>query len=176
MYCAECGTVLSAGPKFCPSCGARVLTVPAEKPAASGIEVKPEPQGVRSPPGSLPVIPKLTPNVTDGASFARASAQSTEKRPFEWALEPWKKYAVFRGRARRKEFGFFLLGLLESDALIGLLILGSYLPFLAVSVRRLHDTDRSGWWILCPVAPFIFFCFGGTRGKNRFGADPKAAV
>ncbi len=175
MYCAECGRVLRADAKFCPSCGARVLTVPAEEPAASGIEVRPEPQGVQFPPGSP----------HEDEATLRASAQSTEKRPFEWALESWKKYAVFRGRARRKEFGFFLLscfivlfilGLLKSDELFGVLLLGSYLPFLAVSVRRLHDTDRSGWWILCPIAPFIFFCFGGTRGKNRFGADPKAAV
>lgn len=165
MYCAECGTVLRAGAKFCPSCGARVLTVPAEEPAASRIEVRPEPQ--------------------EDEATLRASAQSTEKGPLEWALEPLKKYAVFSGRARRKEFWFFhlsyfivifILALLDFEELTGLFILGSYLPMLAVSVRRLHDTDRSGWWVLCPVANFIFFCFGGTRGKNRFGADPKAAV
>jgi uncharacterized membrane protein YhaH (DUF805 family) len=165
MYCAKCGTALRAGAKFCLSCGTRVLTVPAEEPAASGIKVRPEPH--------------------EDEATLRASAQSTEKGPLEWALEPWKKYAVFRGRARRKEFWFFhlfcyiatfFLALLVNDDFASLFILAFYLPSLAVSVRRLHDTDRRGWWFLCPVANFIFFCFAGTRGKNRFGADPKAAV
>lgn len=62
-----------------------------------------------------------------------------------------------------------------------LLIFGlfMFLPALAVSVRRLHDADFSGWWILITLIPggalvlFIFFLIDGTRGRNRFGADPK---
>ncbi len=65
-------------------------------------------------------------------------------------------------------------------AIFGLAIL---IPNLAVQVRRLHDTDRSGWWILLGVVPIInyigmfvllvFYCLDGTHGPNRFGADPK---
>ena len=47
------------------------------------------------------------------------------------------------------------------------------LPSVAVGVRRMHDTDHSGWWILLPIVNLIFACTEGTRGPNRFGADPK---
>ena len=66
---------------------------------------------------------------------------------------------------------------------IGLLSLWSlfiFIPALAVVIRRLHDTDRSGWWILISLVPLIgpivllvFCCIDGTRGPNRFGPDPK---
>ena len=62
-----------------------------------------------------------------------------------------------------------------------LLILGLIVPNIAVSVRRLHDTDRSGWWMLIVLVPLIggitllvFFVLEGTRGDNRFGSDPYA--
>jgi uncharacterized membrane protein YhaH (DUF805 family) len=70
------------------------------------------------------------------------------------------------------------LGLLS-----GLYSLGVLLPAIAVAVRRLHDTDRSGWWILIGLIPIIggivllvFYVLEGTRGPNRFGPDPKAAT
>ena len=65
----------------------------------------------------------------------------------------------------------------------GLYSLAVLLPSLAVAVRRLHDTDRSGWWILLGIIPIIgaivllvFYCLAGTRGPNRHGADPKAVA
>jgi len=58
----------------------------------------------------------------------------------------------------------------------------TFLPSLAMGVRRLHDTDRSGWWWLLSFIPLIgiivlivFWCFEGTRGPNRFGPDPLGA-
>jgi uncharacterized membrane protein YhaH (DUF805 family) len=55
----------------------------------------------------------------------------------------------------------------------------TFIPQLAVSVRRLHDTDRSGWWLLLFFIPFgggvvliVWFCFPGTHSYNRFGANP----
>ena len=60
--------------------------------------------------------------------------------------------------------------------------LGNILPSIAVGVRRLHDTDRSGWWLLIGLIPLIgfivllvFFCQRGTTGSNRFGGDPLRA-
>src|SRR6186997_963595 len=58
-------------------------------------------------------------------------------------------------------------------ALLGIFWLGTIIPAIAVSVRRMHDQDRSGWWILCPIANIIFYCLDGTPGTNRFGPDPK---
>lgn len=63
--------------------------------------------------------------------------------------------------------------------LVGFFMLAMLTPWLAVAVRRLHDTDRSGWWLLILFVPligqiilFVFLVTGGTRGPNRFGPDP----
>ena len=74
-----------------------------------------------------------------------------------------KKYADFSGRATRSEYWWFvlcevlILGIasLISDTLPGLLALALVLPALAVGARRLHDTGRSGWWLLLMLVPFI---------------------
>ncbi len=107
-----------------------------------------------------------------------------------------RKYAMFAGRARRKEYWMFVLisavvvlvlgfvnGLMGADvpALPVYYSLAVVLPSLAVTVRRLHDTDRSGWWLLILLVPIVgaivFLVFMATPGgemANRFGASPKA--
>ncbi|CAB3759096.1 hypothetical protein GQ57_20245 [Burkholderia sp. MSh2] len=50
------------------------------------------------------------------------------------------------------------------------------IPSVAVGVRRMHDTDHSGWWLLCPVVNLVYLFIPGTVGENRFGDDPKAAT
>lgn len=118
----------------------------------------------------------------------------------QWYLEVLRKYAVFSGRARRREFWMFalfnfLISLVLAivDAIIGtdygrgggllqtIYGLAVLIPSIAVGIRRLHDTDRSGWWILIALVPcvgfivlLIFYIQHGTRGANRFGPDPKA--
>jgi uncharacterized membrane protein YhaH (DUF805 family) len=64
--------------------------------------------------------------------------------------------------------------------LLGIFALGIFIPALAVIVRRLHDQDKSGWFILIQFIPYIggiimlvFMCIEGTKGENRFGPDPK---
>lgn len=71
----------------------------------------------------------------------------------------------------------------DGGILSGIWALGNFLPSLAVGVRRLHDTDRSGWWLLILLVPLIgwivllvFFCSRGTSGPNRFGRDPLRAA
>ena len=65
-------------------------------------------------------------------------------------------------------------------ALTVIVSLALVLPSLAVTVRRLHDTDRSGWWVLLSLIPvgdivvLVFLCLAGTVGDNRYGPDPKA--
>ncbi|WP_084978375.1 DUF805 domain-containing protein [Plesiomonas shigelloides] len=113
-----------------------------------------------------------------------------------WYLSVLKKYAVFTGRAQRKEYWiFFLINMIIAlvagiiDASIGgtdnniisvIYSLAILLPSLAVSVRRLHDTDRSGWWMLLSLIPLIgpiiliiFFVQNGTADINRYGENPK---
>ena len=103
----------------------------------------------------------------------------------------FEKYARFRGRASRSEFWYFTLFYLLGTALVVALEihdkrlgivriifhLGAFLPMLAVTVRRLHDVDRSGWWYFIVLVPFgaivliVWYCRRGTSGPNRFG-DP----
>ena len=112
------------------------------------------------------------------------------------------RYAVFRGRASRAEYWQFS-GILAALALVALLIDGAvaesgekepggivfgvlilvhFLPGLAVTVRRLHDTDRTGWLVLLNCLPVLnlivlaFMFMRGTPGPNRFGPDPHAAA
>ncbi|TDV41941.1 uncharacterized membrane protein YhaH (DUF805 family) [Pseudomonas graminis] len=106
---------------------------------------------------------------------------------FHWYVDVLKKYAVFSGRARRKEYWmFFLISFLISialavvDAIIGsnsmisnVYSLALLIPSLAVGVRRLHDTDRSGWWLIVPFANIVFLATEGQKGDNRFGPAPQ---
>ena len=119
----------------------------------------------------------------------------------EWMLMPLKRYADFSGRSRRKEYWMFVLGVFIAaivlsivEGVLGLsgmvggvygplttiLLLGVIIPSIAVQVRRFHDQDKSGWFVLLALIPFIgglavlvFMLLEGTRGPNRFGPDPK---
>ncbi|GIM86546.1 DUF805 domain-containing protein [Salinispora arenicola] len=115
--------------------------------------------------------------------------------PFTAAVRSvFSQYVGFKGRARRSEFWWFFLfafllnvlsRIIESalgiELLLSLVVQLAYLlPLLAVIVRRLHDTDSSGWWLLIGIVPFIggiillvFAAIKGTSGPNRFGPDPK---
>ena len=121
-----------------------------------------------------------------------------------WYLEALKKYAVSSGRSRRMEYWYFvlfniivsivlgaidglLLGTLDSGMGVGLLSgiysLAVLIPTLAVTVRRLHDIDRSGWWILIGLVPLlgaivllVFALLEGTPGDNQYGPNPKGGT
>ena len=116
-----------------------------------------------------------------------------------WYVEVLKKYAVFDGRARRQEYWmFYLINLLISvviGVVVGVLTVASrtnmggltylyslaiLIPSIAVGVRRLHDTGKSGWWLLLVIVPFgaffviYFLAQPGVAGPNQYGPDPKA--
>ena len=141
----------------------------------------------------------------------------------EWMLMPLRRYAEFSGRSRRKEYWMYVLGLIIVAVVLGLIegvlgltqMIGPYgplsallgiatlVPSIAVGVRRLHDTNRTGWWILLPIVPeigalamlqtgnlpvagilaivalvlaivlLVFMVLDGTKGPNQYGPDPK---
>ena len=114
-----------------------------------------------------------------------------------WYLKVLKKYAVFNGRARRKEYWMFflyyiiiaiVLGVVEvilgSPGVIGTLYsLALLIPWIAVTVRRLHDTGRTGWWSLIGLVPIIgaivllvFTVQDSKSGQNQYGTNPKEAT
>ena len=116
----------------------------------------------------------------------------------EWYLKVVRdNYANFTGRARRQEYWMFNLFhtiamiilvavdmlIFETIALSGLYILATLVPSFAVTIRRFHDQDKSGWFLLLGFIPgvgglivLVFMCLEGTRASNRFGADPKQLV
>ena len=151
-YCIKCGAKAKAIAEFCHACG-----VPVYRGSSSE----------KTPP-----------------------YRPTERSTLDWYLEPWKKYGVFTGRARRKEFwvfslgnlilfvalGFFSEGVPEETIynVVGLFYLAILVPSLAVGVRRMHDSNHSGWWVIVPLVSWMFWYVDGTRGPNRFGDDPKS--
>lgn len=118
-----------------------------------------------------------------------------------WYITAVKKYATFNGRSRRKEYWYFVLfnilisiALTVIDGLTGsfnpetgygllssIYTLAVLIPSIAVGVRRLHDTGRSGWWLLIALIPLIgalillyFLICSGDGESNEYGSDPKA--
>ncbi|SAK48349.1 Inner membrane protein YhaI [Caballeronia hypogeia] len=145
MSCFGCGKQLHTSAPSCPGCGA----------------------------------PQLSTQVTKNTV--------TQTSGFGWFVIAIKKYAVFAGRARRKEYWFFTLfyillafvvGFVEGLLRLGdgpstLYSLALLLPSIAVGVRRLHDTGRSGWWLLLPLVNLVFLAQDGQKGSNNYGDDPK---
>ncbi len=140
---------------------------------------------------------------------ARAENKGTAMSFTEAIKTCFSKYVTFSGRARRSEFWWWALFIIVATIVLTILdislfgsttsgpgeisgstsfapfswifMLLTFLPGLSVMVRRLHDTDRSGWWYwiaLIPLIGFIvlivWFANVGTKGDNRFGADPLA--
>ena len=119
----------------------------------------------------------------------------------------WSKYATFKGRSRRSEYWFIQLFLVLTNlavaaidlilmngdverfiangggGIVGLIwILVTIVPALAVLVRRLHDTGKSGWWVLIGLVPFVgtvvlfvFSVLNSDAGENKYGESPKAS-
>ncbi|HCT99838.1 MAG TPA: DUF805 domain-containing protein [Methylococcaceae bacterium] len=150
IICHECAQTIHESAPFCPHCGA--------------------------PQGNFHVL-----------------TQDETKSMFDWYVCALTKYATFQGRARRKEYWYFLLcsllisiGLGIIDSLLGLfndesgmgLFSGIYsiailIPSISVGVRRLHDTNHSGWWLWIPIIPFIFTLLDTNPQHNQYGAPAK---
>jgi uncharacterized membrane protein YhaH (DUF805 family) len=108
----------------------------------------------------------------------------------------FSNYVNFSSRACRSEYWFWILFIILAEivtsiidyaigvqVVTGLFGLATFLPSLAIAIRRLHDLDRTGWWVLLWFIPLIgwiiliiWFCTRGTAGPNRFGPDPLGAM
>jgi uncharacterized membrane protein YhaH (DUF805 family) len=121
----------------------------------------------------------------------------------DWYLMVWQKFAQFTGRSRRKEYWMFtlfniiiccvlyaglLVGFVAGQRMIGILFgcvyaayaLAILVPGIAVSIRRLHDINKSGWWMLIALVPLVggivllvLMCIEGDPGPNLYGPNPK---
>jgi len=150
MFCQKCGKEISDGTRFCGNCGSRI---------AAGAEAK-------------------------HAAFMTSDAGGpmTFKKSIVTCLT---KFFDFNGRASRPEFWWFylftvllnwVLMLVDSTMILSLLVnIASFFPFLAAGSRRLHDTNRSGWWQLISLTligliPLIYwFASKGSDQENKYG-------
>lgn len=183
-----------AAPAPAPPLSFSPVPTPASPRPAAPLElaldaVPPLRSPVPDPPArSGPVIPAATPSPPTARQWkpaARSDAGGTAL-----PLVPFVKYAVFAGRASRAEFWqftglLFVGGLIAnsaSPALLGLLLLASLLPSLAVTVRRLHDANITGWAALTGIIPYVgwlilivLLLLAGTTKANRYGDVPRGA-
>jgi len=141
-----------------------------------------------------PPPPPPPPAASGGGGYG--GVQPTLENPL---INYWKKvvlenYANFEGRARRAEFWWYVLAGICISIVLNILAaiasvlvilsliygLGVLIPGIAVGIRRLHDTDKSGWWLLIGIIPLVgaivlivFFATEGTRAPNQWGPSPK---
>ena len=171
-FCSHCGSALDTDGKFCPSCGAPIAETAAEPPA--------EPQP-----------PKIEPTFQQPPQQSVQPSSNPDEQDFK------TQYLSFTGRLNRKRYimrtlcvgipNSILYGLVSTSdndfivLLAGLLLIPFSIACISIAVRRLHDLNRSGWFILLNFIPFIniFFSiyiifFRGTQGPNRYGEDPLA--
>lgn len=128
-------------------------------------------------------------------SCARHKFRDSSMKFTESVKTVYSKYATFSGRATRSEYWWFVLFLYATIlcvvllgvatgidkpflALIGIFVALSFIPIVALRVRRLHDIGKSGWWIFLGFVPYIgeiilfIFSVMGSDGENEYGPDP----
>jgi uncharacterized membrane protein YhaH (DUF805 family) len=180
IACSGCGVPPRRGRAFCGKCGNRIINPEAIMCVKCRTML------------DTPSLP--TPSVAGVSSSSVISATTGINPPFHWwYLNALQQYAVFNGRARRKAYWMFVLCnfivtfilAILGAALMGpapsgnpamlsnLYSLAVLVPSIAVGVRRMHDTNHSGWFLLVPFYNVYLACIEGTRGPNRFGENPK---
>lgn len=152
MYCSNCGTKNYDDAVYCKKCGSLIGSSKEESPKENMKNVG-------------------------------------KKSVFYFYSKVWKNFAKFNGRAGIKEYwSFTLLNLIpavlfgffggsisnEDPSLIeSLFNLAILIPSLAVGVRRMHDADKSGWFLFLPLVNLYFLVKTGSKGNNRFGSAPE---
>ena len=188
-FCPQCGAEVNGS--FCPQCGAIIEAVNTSSQSA-GTDGNPFQAGSQAPSNA-----GLRMGSFGGGAGAADVPTFSEAFPMVM-----KKFATFSGRASRPEFWYFwltcflvnfvfnliaqLLGPESAASGIiaivqGLFSLAVVIPYIAVAVRRLHDTNRTGWWCLLFLVPvigwiilLIFLAGAPTPGTNMYGPQPRS--
>ncbi len=159
-FCRSCGVVLQEGSQFCQACGTAINI-------DSGLNHQPS------------------------TAIYQQSMQNEMNLVSAFTRVVFENYANFKGRASKAEFWWYILAslllgalagvigaILKTEAINALLNIALFLPGIAVTVRRLHDTNRSGWWYLLVltiiglIPLLIWFIQKSDQQENRFGAVP----
>lgn len=181
MFCNKCGTQLANGAMFCPNCGSKQNAQP-QQPPVQPQQPYVQPQQQYAPPQQQYAQPQ----------FAQPQSETPHNGSvsFGKAIELFfKNYANFKGRASKSEFWWanlftFLVGLVAGwIPVVGWLIsLAFFIPGLAICVRRLHDTGRSGAYYFMsfiPLAGIIILIVEWCKdsvGDNEWGKGPQPVM
>ena len=174
--CEECGLIIPSGAKICPNCGCPVEQQTEEK-VRSKLQLQQE--------DSYKTVSELFWSCEFYKVF-RGSKFDLAQRIYEVGVLFWemikvwwkcftKKFFTFRGRATRREYFSFcsinvFLLVREIDPILFLIFLAiELIPFLAVSIRRMHDINRRGWWILLPIVAIFFLFKKSDEETNDYG-------
>ena len=150
-YCTNCGTDLASGVRYCVSCG---TAVNPEISSSSG---------------------EASAGMNDSASQTPAAGMMSPVGSIRTCLS---KYVDFSSRATRAEYWWWFLftfvgsnvvSVVMHPAVSLILFVGLFLPGTAVGFRRMHDVDRSGWWLLVPIVNIVFLAKRGSPGTNSYG-------
>jgi len=183
MYCSKCGSETTSESKFCKECGNSLsASLPNDTIEEESTKSNEKSNSRKSLDAPVEVI----------------NETGVIKMTFTEAIQSvLKNYANFSGRARRSEYWYWNLAVIIlyvllaivgrfSDALsvvIGLVFFASVIPSMTVLVRRLHDVDKSGWWLLLGLIPIFGYIIisiwniqEGTKGTNGHGENPKTGV
>ncbi len=207
MFCTNCGNQIADGSTFCPNCGTS-LSAPAQQPQQPDYQQPAYQQPAyqqpvyqqpayqqpayqqpvyQQPAYQQPQQPAYQQPAYNGyAQPAFGSEDGPRKVDFGEAIKiGFKKYATFKGRASKSEFWwFYLLSFLVSMLLSWTFIapLAMFIPMLAVAVRRLHDTGKSGWYYLMSLIPIaggiiviVQWCKDSVPADNEYGPGPQPA-
>lgn len=176
MFCRKCGENNPVGTNFCGGCGARIEALSPSSPAfvpANAVNF-----------GSTALVREGAPSST---TFAYTSAAaSSEQMTFSKSISTCMgKFVDFHGRASRSEYWWFYLFTIilswgslivdQTGIISGVVNLALLLPAISAAARRLHDTDRSAWWMLISftvvglVPLIIWLASRGTERPNEYG-------
>ena len=170
MFCGICGVKIEEGVKFCGKCGASATIDSA-------------PQQSQNNAAPVQANPPQQPNQQASFTSVQQQEAGTQQNAWQYFTGALKKYAVFEGRARRAEYWWFTLFIFLISLIFGFLgfilsiivNLAFLLPSLAVSIRRMHDVGKSGWFVLVPIYNLILCFTAGNTGPNQYGPDPKGS-
>lgn len=177
IKCKQCGQLIDDSAKFCPKCGVEI-----QKFSSQGIPNIPNPQG--QPFGNQrPPYQGISQFSQEQYTTAPNGMKVRNMDMIEACKNFWTRYAEFDGRSRRSEYWWSQLMLFVISSVLGATIvapLACLIPAIAISVRRLHDIGKSGWYVLFALIPLvgavmliIWACQEGTIGRNQYGEDPK---